>query len=175
MKISVTEALRLKNEISKLVQDLQYKLHACTMGTNFEDGVEISTNDNSFVEVNASLVQALKFSEEINNTLSNFNRENKVDNIVRKLHNAKLLFDAYGRLLSQTKEKKHSKWENLGDGQRKQVEIRYVPMITGSEMKKLINEQKKIFRDAQKAVESLNMKEIEVSFSYDDLGSVIIE
>lgn len=175
MKISVTEALRLKNEISKLVQNLQYKLHACVIGTNYEDDVEVSAKEYLFGDINSSLVKALKFSEEINDVLSGFNRDNKVDCIVRKLHNAKLLSDAYERLLPNTKEKKFSRWENLGDGQRKQVNIKYVPMVTSSEMKKLINEQKKIYRDAQKTVESLNMKEIEVSFSYDDLESIIVE
>lgn len=175
MKISVTEALRLKNEISKLVQKLQYNLMSCSLGKTLEDDVEISSRGVSFNEANDALTKILKISEEINNIISKYNRDSGVDNIIRKLHNSKLLFEIYEKQLPNTKPKEHSKWENLGDGERKQVKIKYVPEISGIEMKKLINEQKKIFRDSQKQVESLNMKEIEVSFSYEDLESIITE
>jgi len=175
MKISITEALRLKNEVSGIVNKMNYKINQSVFGTTTEDGVVISSNGTKFTEVNEAFKNALKYSESINNAISEFNRDNKVDAHVRKMHNAKLLADIYQNNLGKTKPNSFSKWETGAEHKRQAVEVVYTPEITGKEMKNMINEQKSIARNAQKDIEALNQKEIDIDFSYEDVEALNVE
>ncbi len=173
MELTLTEALRIKNEISNTIKTLTYNIHTSSFGETTEDGEVISEDKEKFYIVETSLLKALKYSEELNNTISSFNKENEVDVIVRKMQNAKLLLDIYTRNLQKTKPNKQKRFENLGTV-RKSIEIIYVPDITSKNMKEKMSQQKSLVRDYQSQVEKLNQNKIEVSFGYNNLENLIV-
>ncbi len=148
MEITLTEALRIKNELSNSIKQLNYSIHQSSFGKTVEDGEIISQDVESFENVEASLIRALGYSEELNGKISEFNRISAVDVIVRKMQNAKLLLDIYNRNLDKTKPKTNKRFENLGTV-RKSIEIVYSPTITAKSMKDRITTQKAIIRDYQ--------------------------
>lgn len=173
MEITITEALRIKNEISNTIKTLQYSINNSSFGETTEDGEITSREDvDKFIKVEESLIKALNYSEELNNILSSFNKEFSVDVIVRKMQNAKLLLDVYNRNLPKTKANKVKKFENLGTV-RQTILVEYTPFISSSEMKIRISEQKSLSRQFQSQVEKLNQNKINISFEYSDIESLI--
>lgn len=171
MEITLTEALRMKTEISSVVKTLTYTLNYASLGDTKEDGEVISQNDNVFSDVEEKLINALNYSEELNDTISSFNRTNRVDSIVRKMQNAKLLLNAYNNALPKTKPSTQKRFENLGTV-RKSVNIEYVPLVSSSTMKNSISSQKETIRTLQTDLERLNQGTINVSFTYSDLENL---
>jgi len=172
MELTLTEALRIKNEISNTIKTLTYGINQASFGVTTEDSEVISPELDSFQDVEASLVKALGYSEELNNTISLFNKENGVDVIVRKMQNSKLLLDIYNRNLQKTKPSKQKRFETVGNV-RKSVEIVYSPSLTSKDMKEKISNQKSLVRDYQSQVEKLNQNKIKVTFEYSDLESLV--
>jgi hypothetical protein len=172
MTVTITEALRIKNEISKIVQTLQYQINTSAFGTTQEDGETISKSTTSFVEVERNLLTDLSLSENINNTLSQFNKSNNVDAAVRKLQNAKMLLDVYTRALPQCKSTVQNRFENLST-ERKSVKIIYTPFVPSKEMKGRISAQKAIIREQQTFVETANQQNIDLSFDYSDFELLV--
>ena len=146
MKLTLTEALRIKNEISSIVRTLNYKINSCAYGVTTEDGKITSRNDDSFIDVENALIKALNISEEINDKISDFNKVSGVDSIVRKLQNHKLLLKTYEGNLQKTKPTNHSKFENLGTV-RQNIEVKYEPLISSNDMKVRINAEKSKIRE----------------------------
>lgn len=172
MEITLTEALRIKNELSNAVKELSYGVHQSSFGNTTEDGEVISEDKESFLDVEDRLIQALGYSESLNNSISSFNKDCGVDSTVRKMQNAKLLLDIYSRNLQRTKPTKTKRFENLGTV-RKSVEIEYTPLVSSTDMKGKISRQKAIIRDLQSQVEKSNQSRISVEFSYADIESLI--
>ena len=176
MKITVSEGLRLKNEISKIVKNLEYKSKTeIVLGQTIEDGV-VSTdnNDYHFENIYPKLEKALDYSEEINNKIANFNRENKIDAKIRKFHNLKLKKDVLEYLIPYSKPKITNKWTTVGNT-RKKIVIEYKPSVNSKDLKKRVKEFKKEIRAIQVYVEASNNKKIELSFEYSDIDNLTIE
>jgi len=173
MELTLTEALRIKNEISNTIKTLSYSIHQASLGVTREDNQITSPDIDTFIEVEESLIKGLGYSEEINNAISRFNKESHVDVTVRKMQNAKLLLDIYMRNLSRTKPKTQKKFENLGTV-RQSIEVVYTPLLTSKEMKERISTQKNLVRNFQKEVEAANQNKINVGFSYKDIESLTL-
>lgn len=173
MELTLTEALRIKNEISNTIKTLSYSIHQASLGVTTEDDKVISPDIDTFIDVEQSLIKALGYSEEINNAISIFNKDSKVDVIVRKMQNAKLLLDIYNRNLAKTKPNTRTKFENLGTV-RQSIEVIYRPYLSSKEMKERISTQKNLVRNFQKEVESANQNKINVSFSYKDIENLTL-
>jgi hypothetical protein len=176
MEITVSEALRLKNEISKSVQSIQSETHRAPLGLIKEDDQIISdeSDGKKFEESVFRLEKALKFSEEINSKIAGFNKANKVDDKVRSMQNNKLLLSIFEHALARTKPTKTTKFENLGNGTRKSIKVEYVPAVTSTEVKSKISHFKTKYRTTQNEIEILNQNTIELSFSHEDLESLMI-
>lgn len=176
MNITVSEALRLKNDLAKTIQTITYEAHRAPLGITKEDDEVISdeSDNKKFADVVSRLQKALGFSEELNSKIALFNRENKVDDKVRSMQNNKLLLSIFETALNKTKATKTTKFENLGNGSRKSIKIEYVPAITSTEVKSKISHFKTIYRTFQNEVEVLNQGKVELSFSYQDLESLMI-
>ncbi len=172
MELTLTEALRIKNEISTTIKTLQYKALTASFGVTLEDGEIISKDADLFENVESSLIRALGYSEEINYKLSKFNRESSVDNIIRKMQNSKLLLGIYNTSLPKTKPTKQKKFENLNTV-RKSVEIEYKPSVSSRVIKEKISEHKGLIRSYQSEVEEINQNKISVNFTYADIESLI--
>jgi len=172
MEITLTEALRIKNELSNTIKTLNYGVHQSSFGKTVEDGEVVSQDVEKFENVEASLIRALGYSEELNGRISEFNRTSAVDVTVRKMQNAKLLLEIYTRSLDKTKPKTNKRFENLGTV-RKSMEIVYTPTVTAKAMKDRISTQKSLIRDFQSKVEKANQTKISVAFEYADLESLV--
>lgn len=173
MEITLTEALRLKNELSNAIKTLNYGINKASLGDTFEDKKVISPEDTEkFSDVEDRLINALNYSEELNNTISSFNKDNGVDGLVRKMQNSKLLMDVYTRSLPRTKPNKQTKFENLGTV-RQSIEISYVPYVSSKDMKEKISKQKLLTRELQAKIEKLNQSKITLTFDYSDLEKLI--
>jgi hypothetical protein len=175
MTITVSEALRLKNEISKTIQALHSETHRAPLGLTKEDNEVVTDEADSkkFGDAIFRLEKALLFSEEINSVISSFNKTNKIDDKVRSMHNQKLLLSVFENALGRTKPTKTTKFENLGNGVRKSIKVEYVPMLTSTEVKSKISTYKTNFRTIQNEVEILNQQTIDLTFSYEDTESLV--
>jgi hypothetical protein len=173
MKTTVTEALRLKNELSTIVRDLNYKIisHLTSYGVTTENDVVTSRSEASFEEVESNLLKALSYSEELNRILAEFNTSSGISVYVRKMQNEKLLLGVYTQALPKTKSTETSKFENLAN-ERKQIIVRYKPDVNGKEIKDKISECKNKIRIYQKEIERLNQIDIEFTFAYSDIESL---
>lgn len=172
MEITLTEALRIKNELSSTIRTLTYNVHQSSFGVTTEDGQITSQDKEPFSTVEAALIKGLAYSEELNNTIAAFNKETLVDATIRKMQNAKLLLDIYNSSLPKTKPTKQKRFENL-QTVRQSIEVVYTPSISAKEMKDRIAQQKSIIRELQSKVEAINQKHIVVSFEYADLEALI--
>lgn len=172
MTITVTEALRLKNEISNIVKQLQYKINQSSFGDNYEDDTLVSTDvENKFIDTETSLIKALTYSTNINNTLSSYNRSNGVDGMVRDMQNEKLLLSIYQGNLDKCKPNKRKRFETVGNT-RVSIETEYKPTITSSVMKDKISQCKNKIRVFQTDIEKLNQGSIELNFGFSDLENI---
>lgn len=95
MEIQIVEALRLKNEISTYVRDLEFHAKSSlVVGHVYEDGVKVTDGgEAAYNDTLEKLERALKFSEEVNAKIADFNRVNNVDNLIRQ--NLKMLQEVY--------------------------------------------------------------------------------
>jgi hypothetical protein len=176
MKIHITEALRLKNEISALVRTLEYQAKTnIVMGKTYEDNILASEGDGlDFVATIQKLERALDISEELNNKLADFNRANHIDAMVRKMNNLKLLKSIHESLLPKSKATKNTTWVAVGDT-RKQVVREYRPLHNASEIKEKINSYKQQIRELQSKVEKINLKFIELTFEHADIDALSVD
>lgn len=172
MEITLTEALRIKNELSNTIKTLNYSIHQSSFGKTIEDNEVVSQDVETFESVERSLINALNYSEELNSKIAEINKTLGVDSIIRKMQNSKLLLEIYSRNLDKTKPKTQKRFENLGTV-RKSVEITYTPAITSKDMKERISSQKSKIREFQSQVEKANQNKISINFEYSDLESLV--
>jgi len=173
MKITVTEALRLKNEIAGTVNSLNYAANTAQCGIVKEDDTVTSEEQEDFTTIFNRLNKALGYSAEINNTLSHFNRETGIDGKVREMHNEKMKLQILTHILPKTKPSTTNRFENLGNGQRKGIKVTYTPTIKSVDVKQMMAQAKTNMRTLQTEIEKLNQKEIELSFEHSDIESLV--
>ncbi len=176
MKITVSEALRLKNDLSRTIKSIQSETYRAPLGLTKEDDQIISDEGDvkKFEEAVIRLEKSLLFSEEINSKIAAFNKTHQVDNKVRSMQNNKLMLSIFENALARTKPMKTTKFENLGNGTRKSIKVEYVPSVTSTEVKSKISHFKTKYRTAQNEIEVLNQGTIELSFSYEDLETLMV-
>lgn len=175
MEITVSETLRLKNEISQIVNNFNRSIRHSSLGHTTENGEKTSEgNETSFKETISNLQTALKYSEDINNAIARFNSENRVDSKVRTLQNSKMLIEIYKNALPKTKSTKTVRFDTVGNNKQK-VEVQYIPDVTSTEIKNNIKQEKLNIRKLQSEIEVLNQKKIHLSFDYSDVESLITE
>lgn len=176
MKTTVTEAMRLKKEVSEIVCSLNDNAYrSINMGNVYIDGVISSEGYGySYSLVYEVLNRALNVNEEINHVLANFNRENGVDSFVRAMMNNRLNVKMLERLLPLTKPSCKNTWVEI-QNKRKTVVEEYQPTVTTTEIKEKLSMHKKQMRELQVKIEKLNQKEIEFSFSYEDVEKLRLD
>lgn len=175
MEITVSEALRLKNEIGQCVNTLNHGANYSSLGITKENGEEVSSGkENKFLDVLGKLKTALSYSEEINNKVASFNKDNGVDSKVRSMHNSKLLTNVFTNALPKSKSSKSARFETVGND-RKKVTIEFFPDVTGTEIKKMISEEKEKVRVLQTEIEKLNQQKLTLSFEHSDVETLVVE
>lgn len=178
MEVTITEALRFKNEIAAMIRKLESSIRypsQITFGTKTENGVVVS--DSKSIPFNTALdnlSKMLNYSEEINNALANFNRTSGVDALVRKQNNLKLKYNVCEAIIPQTKPTKTKKFETVGN-KREEIETEFIPSVNGSDIKKQMSAFKAEIRIVQAEIEKQNQGNITLSFSYEDVEALTLE
>lgn len=177
MKISVSEALRLKNDVSKRIQALQSETHRAPLGITKENGTVVNDENDAkrFQSAVERLEKGLNYSEELNSKIAAFNREQGIDNKVRNMQNNRMLLSIYENALQRTKPSKTTRFENLGNGKREAIKVEYTPTVTATDVKSKISHYKTKFRTTQNEIEKLNQQTIEISFSFEDVEALASE
>ncbi len=170
-KIQVTEAMRLKGEISNYFNQIRYKLNQSYLGDTYVDSIlreEIVYNKIKFNEALEHLQKLCTYSEEINTALSNFNRINKIDSLIREKANIQVIIELLTKKLPETKSNSAINTHISSTGEKINTITEYKPFIT----EESINEQNLLLktkvRDIQNKVDKLNLKTIDLSFTFDE-------
>lgn len=175
MKITMSEALRLKNEISLCVNTLNHKTNYSSLGITKENGEEVSSGkEDKFITIIKNLELSLKYSEEINNEISNFNKANGVDAKVRSMQNSKLLVNVYANAIPRSKATKSVRFETVGNA-RQTISVEFIPDISSTSIKGHLSAEKEKIRILQKEIEELNQQKIVLSFEYFDIESLMVD
>lgn len=171
MIITLTEALRLKNEVSNLIKTLHYRLNTSSHGTLTENDVDVTREEFSYPEVEQSLLNALSISEQLNEAISSANARLHVGDYVRKLQNAKLLHGVYLNSLSKSKASVNKRFETVGNT-RETITVKFTPYVTSVAMKEKISTQKEAIRYLQGKIDQINQTTIELNFEYSDIENL---
>ena len=172
-KIQVTEALRLKKEISEYFKNIQYKVNYPTnlyAGQTFIDSVEQTDLSLNKLDIRIALEhfsELMKLSEEINDALSNFNRINKIDSLIRTKANYEALLKGYSGAGEVSSPYQKDSVVVAASGDKVKTTKEYKPFMTEIQLKEKTLTLKKEVREIQNKVDKLNLKTIELSFDFD--------
>jgi hypothetical protein len=177
MKITVSEALRLKNDVSRKIQMLQSETHRAPLGITKENGTPINDTEDAkrFQSAIERLEKGLSYSHELNGKIAEFNRSKGIDSKVRDMQNNKMLLSIYENALPKTKAAKTNRFENLGNGKRETISVEYQPTMTATDVKSKISHYKTKYRSTQNEIEILNQEKIDISFSFEDVEALASE
>jgi hypothetical protein len=173
MKVTVNEAMRIKNEM-----DVAFNSTACfrdtvAYGTISENGVQISGNDTTinFDDFLKKFKKILEMKQGINSALATFNVKSGISDLVRKKNDLVSLKEILDRALKQIGPEKVNNYVNVGN-ERKLVERTLVPFVSKGQIKNELKEIKREMMEIQSTIDELNCKKIELSFlsSYDELN-----
>jgi len=171
MKVTVSEALRLKNEITTELTHYQRSLSDVNYGywTDLEDDtrLDVGVAAKSSVAFHTSYEKLLICSMQINVILAKFNVDNQLNQMVFEKKNNEQLLNFYSYLASQSKVKIESK-EVLG----KMKKYKYTPYWTQDEVRIAIKTCKENIRMFLTKIDKLNAKEVDIPFSYGEIENL---
>ena len=181
MKLTISEALRLKNEVSSVVSRLSKHLKTkdrytfdedkldISYGVTCENNEKVSVEDSiSFLEYEEKLTKALIVNFTLNDAISSFNNSKNLTSLVRERQNSLLLIKVYNLALEKAKESKSSKFEVVGE-KREKIEVTYTPYVSSFELKDKIKKLRKRIRELQKEIDRANTTIINVEINEEDL------
>lgn len=168
MKVTVTEALRLKNEISTMVSALQSSIGASEYGITYEGDKLVTDEDREkFQDVYDQLSKILVISQGINSVLAKYDVESSVSDLVRESKNKELLIRVLTQAL-QYKDNTSTSYQVVGN-KRVEVKTHFIPHLSSKEIKLRITSLKKALRDIKSQIDKKNAATVELSFEYEDL------
>lgn len=175
MKIKVSEALRLKNDISQLVSRYQSRMlnlpKNCFGITRIDGEIQILPEDVDFFEKFNTLDVLLNISGEINNKLAVFDVESEISSMVRRLKNLELMKNILESNIENAKA--YSKDEkDYGSTKSKKISFEPHEGINKKEIKSKIKTINKEMRFIQSIIDEKNAQDIELSFNYDDIDTI---
>lgn len=168
MKISVIEAMRLKNELHREIGKLQYSHGMISYGETYEGGERIDNQAmKSIVEHLEGSEKLLEMSLEINDALDQFNKDNAVSTMIRKIKNNDLLLSMWNNALASSEPKKGIKRVKL-DNKIENVEYEFKPFATKTEVRKLQKAIRAENRELQSKIDKANSQMIQLTFEYNE-------
>jgi len=166
MKVTITEALRLKNEVSQIVNKVNAM--AVDYGITKENGEESVISDrDSFIDQIDKLEKILKISEAINSILAKFSVDSGVSDLVRKSKNIELQKQLLERSMGY-KQTSRLSYQVVGN-ERVAVKTEFVPYFSGKQIKEKIAGYKSILREVTSKIDVANSSMVELPFEYSDL------
>lgn len=169
MKVTITEALRLKNEISTMVRNTETNISSSEFGVSFQDDkpVSVSEDKEKFTHVYDQLTKILTISQLINSALAKYDVNTSVSDLVRESKNKEMLIRVLTNAL-RYKDSTQTSYEVVGN-KRIAVKTHFIPHLTSKEIKQRITSLKKALREIKGQVDKKNSAMIELSFEYEDL------
>jgi hypothetical protein len=168
MKITITEALQLKNELKQKVAQATYEMNNCLYVRTEQNGVDITSTTPTFEENFTKLKKVLDNSQELNDAISQFNMESKVSNYVREQKNLLVLIAQVQNAIKKSVQTSVTQMQVVG-AERVAVTTVLTPIINASELTKSLNFLKTRNRELFALIQKANTQEIELSFSYEDV------
>lgn len=174
MKVSVAEAMRIKNLLGAKIKSLsgweaknRYMEATITVsfGVTEEDGQTVSDEgslrSDDFIH---DLETLTDLSFKVNTALSAFNDANKVTEIVRERQNLKLLVKAMEHVAKGSKPSTKTRFEVIGD-KRVAIPVKFSPFVDLADLESKIDSSKEKIRQLQVQLDALNSSVIEVDIS----------
>jgi len=176
MKITVSEALRLKNEISSSICQLQSKSRYASYGVTKEDGIEKQAKSDiiTFPDYLKLLEKAFGISEQINSKLAELSVRTKISDMVRHKANLLALKQTLEFAALNSTSNAQIRHETVG-AQRVAITTTFEPFMTKKDIKAKIKALKAEIRTIQSMVDAENAQQIELPFEYDDLEDFCIQ
>lgn len=176
MKVTVTEALRIKKEIASKVSETQSAASLIKWATSEENGKPTGMIEGAitFEEFTAAINKLFAMSETINSVLAKFNVESGISDAVRKKANFEYLIQVYRMALSNSEPKNNVAYQVVGNN-RVAVNVVWKPILNKSKLKESINEIKKLIRELQTFIDTKNAEMIELPFEYADFENIILK
>jgi hypothetical protein len=188
MQVTVSEALRLKKEISASIAKAEGWLgcgkskrswafdsdsNSISFGRKFEDDAPLPEEGKiASKDLERKLISLLKLSQDLNSTLSKINVETGISDLVRQRQNKLLLIRMYEEIIKNSKASKGSKFEVVGD-KRVCLSLEFRPYIDTAEATTKSSTNKEEVRTTQQKIDILNATLIEVPFSYSELEDAL--
>lgn len=163
MKLTVNEALKLKNEIASKVNKLSDTYDIC-YGVRYKDGEAEQTDNVKFLDRFETLSKVLDYSNEINTRLAEFNAKG-ISELVRARQNNNLLISTLEIALGNSSATASTTKNPDGSTTVHQ----FIPDNTKADLKEQIKKLKRVNRDIDSEIFKLNANEIELSFDYEEL------
>lgn len=186
MKITVSEALRLKNEITKkistltaafsekkgrLLYDSEPKLEV-SFSTITEDGEVVSNSSGvTSLELEQKLTKLFQISHQINSAIANFNLTSGVSDAARERQLCNTLLSMYDLFNKHSTPSTTTKFEVVGN-ERKKISVVTRPHLTKDHVDQKIRELKDKIRSLQQVIDVANGQTLDVPFEYVDLDVV---
>jgi hypothetical protein len=188
MKVTVSEALRLKNEISKKITALagaftptksgRYSFMESSPtaevshGVTTEDGEVVSSSSAiTSVELELKISKLYDLSQKINSVLTLFNAQSGVSDAVRERQNTLSLLLMYELFSKNSVPTANAKFEVVG-AERKKITVAFRPHLTQDHIALKVAELKNKIRSLQQVVDVANGQQLEIPFEYSDLEGV---
>ena len=170
-KIQVTEALRLKKEISTYFNRISSLYHSKVyFGTTTIDNVkqnDLIANKISASDYLTHLETLSNFSEEINDKLSNFNRTTKIDSLVRRKSNLQHQIDIISLVSEKSVGVEKENTTITGTGEKVKTITKFTPTLNVNNLKEDVLKLKSEVREIQNKIDKLNLKTIDLSFDFE--------
>lgn len=179
MQVTVTEAMRIKNEISSTVSKVQAMQHQIQFVRVKEDVKSAENTENisgtiSWPVFISKITSLFTMSEKINSILANYSIDSSISDKVREKANLQYLVDLFEVAIKNSESKTTTTSQVVGNNRVKIVTV-YEPLLNKTELKDKIKVMKREVREIQSFIDSANSKMIELPFSYEDIENASID
>lgn len=170
MKITVTEALRLKNQIATVVGQVMHE--NTSYGLTTVDSVVTETGEQLTIMAHLDrLNKVFAISQAVNSALAAFNVTSKISDNVRRKSNIAFLVQVLENTMRMSDEKSSQHHENVGDT-RVVVKTAFKPYLTKTAIKDQIKVLKAEERQLMADIDKANTTLIELPFEYEDVEAL---
>lgn len=176
MNVSVTEALRIKNQLACQVNAIRMQSSNIQYGESQENGKEgdVKVGEQTGLKFNdymVTLMEILDYSHRINSILAKFSVESGIADAVRLKANSEIILHDYETAMERSTSKKSVRHEIIGTV-RTPITSVFVPYNTKVFLKGQIKIVKETIRKCQSLIDQKNGQSIELPFDYDDIEAL---
>lgn len=182
MTITVNEALRLKNEMSGLLNGVQaIARHASLLGRPgrlvygelIEDGLAVENNNGiKFEDYKDRYFALLNYANEINTEISRFNAANNIGFLVRQRSNLLDVEALLNQAATESKAYERSRSNYVEGVGRVEIETSFEPFVPDSQYVAEARAARDGIREIDNEIARLNSGTISLTFSFKDVDDI---